>query len=349
MGKKDGAKKKEEEETLVNNAAPAPKDDNKEEEEEDSPVIKSLKVIDDKYCAAELAMEREVEKLRKQYAERQAPLLQERSKILSEGEDKDAGTPGCPNFWLEAMSNCEQFEEVVHSCDTQVLKFLSDVKSSDVDPDCAKKGCRLEFTFAENPFFTNKVLFAEAHFDYDVATAKPWKEADAIEVKASEIDWKAGKNITVAKKAAEAGGKKGKKKPSKAKEEPCPSFFRVLFTSAKKTDEELPKGLQCVYEEMSGEIDDEDELLEMHLENVGELLGWMHSEFVPYAVRYFTGEACNDDGDSDEEGEEESSVEDSDEESDEPAPKTKGKKSPQTKPKADPKAGAEKTEECKQQ
>jgi len=345
MGKKDAPKNEV--------AAPEPKVEPKEDEQEDSPVIKSLKEIDEKFCAAEMAMEREVEKLRKQYAERQAPLLQERLKVLSDAaeckpEDKDNGTPGCPSFWLEAMSNADQFEETLFDCDHQVLKFLQDVKSSNIDPLCAQKGTRLEFTFAENPFFTNTVLFTEAHFDYDPDTAKPWKEPDAIEVRASAVDWKAGKNVTVAKTKPEAS-KKGKKKSGKAKEEPCPSFFRVMFTSCNLKDEELPEDLACIYADMQGGPDD-DEMLEMHLENVGQLLGWMHSEFVPYAVRFFTGEACHDEGDSDEEGEEESSVEDSDEESEEaPAPKKGGKKSPKTGPKADPKAGAEKTEECKQQ
>jgi len=79
MGKKDGAKKAEEAQekaALVSNA--------KEEEDEDTPVIKALKDIDEKYCIAEVAMERDIEKLHKEFAARQAPLLEERLKILSD-------------------------------------------------------------------------------------------------------------------------------------------------------------------------------------------------------------------------------------------------------------------------
>jgi nucleosome assembly protein 1-like 1 len=336
MGKKDTSKKEE---------VAAPTND-KEEEEEDTPVIKALKAIDDKYCTAEMECEREVEKLRKKYAERQKPILEERSKFLLEGDDGSSGTPGCPGFWFTAFDNAGQLEELLEDQDEKALMSLKDVKVSQVDPDCEKKGFRVEFFFAENEFFTNESLWVESHYDYDVETAKPWKEPDCIEVKCSTIDWKAGKNLTVTKSKDGGAAKKGKKKPAKAKEVPCASFFRTIFTPLKASDDDLPEDLMCVYEGM-GDCEDED-MLEMHLMNVGETLSFLAQELVPYAVRYYTGEACESD-DDDEEGEEESSVEDSDEESDEaPAPKKGGKKSPQMKAKAAPGKDG-KTEECKQQ
>jgi len=363
MGKKDNAKTAEEKASLVSNAAEPPKD-KKEEEDEDTPVVKALKDIDEKYCIAEVAMEREIEKLHKAFAARQAPLLEERLKILSDAaeakdEDKTKGTPACPDFWVKALSNAAQLEEYCFDCDEQVFKYIKDVKGSFVDAECEKKGYRVEFVFAENPFFTNTSLWLEAHYDYDFATARPWKEPDCIELKSCTIDWKAGKNITMEKKQ-DAPSKKGgsKKKSGKAKEEPCPSFFRALFTPCKKSDEEVPDGIACVYEAIGETPEDEDEMLEMHLEMVGQVAGFIHTEFVPYAVRFYTGEACEDD-DDDEESEEESGVEDSDEEEsdDEPAPRGRsGKKAPakgDDKKKGgeaagEPKAG-EKAEECKQQ
>jgi len=320
-----------------------------------------LKVIDDKYCDAEAAVEKEIEILRKQFAARQAPLLEERTKVLSDeaeakDEDKTKGTPACPEFWAKAMSNAGQMSEIMFDCDEQVFEYIKDIKASLIDADCEKKGYRVEFTFAENPFFTNTSLWLEAHYDYDAATARPWKEPDCIELKACAIDWKAGKNITVAKK--EAPVKKGKKKTGKAKESPCASFFRAMFSSCKKSDEAPPE-VAIVYEEMArmgGEqFEDEDELLEMHLESVGQVCNFIYSELVPYAVRFYTGEACEDD-DDDEEGEEESSVEDSEEESDEEPPPQKkgGKKEPKAAPAkkgaaAGEDADGKKTEECKQQ
>lgn len=362
MGKKDGAKKVEEAQDKaapVSNAPELPKDKN-QEEDEDTPVIKALKVIDETYCIAEVAMEREIEKLHKEFLARQAPILEERAKILSDAseaqdEDKTKATPACPNFWVQALSNASQIEEYIFECDEQAFEYITDIKASYIDAECEKKGYRVELSFAENPFFTNTSLWLEAHYDYDFGTARPWKEPDCIELKSCTIDWKPGKNFTMDKKK-DAPSKKGKKRAGKAKEEPCPSFFRAMFTSCKKSDEEMPEGMAVVYEALGETPDDEDEMLEMHLGMVGSVCGFMHSELVPYAVRFYTGEACEDDDDDDEESEEESGAEDSDEEEsddDEPAPRGRGGKKPKG---VDAKKGGvaaegagQKTEECKQQ
>jgi len=346
MGKKEPAK--EEEDT------PAP-----EKEEEDTPAIASLKGIDDAYCKAEAAMELEVAKLRQQYIARQVLLLEERSKILSDAsvckpEDKDGGTPGCPEFWGDALTNCESFAELIEECDVPVLKYLQNIKTSNLDPDFQQKGCRIEFIFAENPYFSNTSLWVEVSRDYNNETSRPWKEDEVLEIKCSDIDWKPGNNITMAK-SKPAASKKGKKKPAKAKEEPCPSLFRGLFTAFKRSDAAFPSGLRCCYEGMP--VDDDD-MIDGHLGAMGSICDFLHTELVPYAVRYYTGEACDgddDDDDDDEESEEESGEDDDgdDDDSDDepPAPKKKGgKKSPEIKPKAAPGGGANaKAEECKQQ
>jgi len=120
-----------------------------------------------------------------------------------------------------------------------------------------------------------------------------------------------------------------------------------LFTSYKK-DDDLPEGLECIYSE---DMDDEDDDMgEMHLSQVGGMVDVLEESILPYAVRYYTGEASpDDDDDSDEESEEESDddddEEDSDEESEE-APKPKGGKKAAGKKDG---AGGEKQEECKQQ
>lgn len=319
-------------------------------EEEDTPTIKALKAIDDKYCSAEVELEREIEKLRKKFDERQAPLLEERRKALADtaaegaSDNQEFGTPACAEFWSQAMHNCEEFQELIHDCDEQVLKYLDDIQRFYPDPDQPRKCIRLEFTFKKNPFFTNDKLWLEVNFD--VEGYKPYKEMECIEVKSSVIEWT--KNITVEKKAKEIKGKKGAKKTGKTVEEPVPSFFRILFNNLKK-DDPLPEGLQCVYND---EEEDDEDLTECHLMNMGEVVQFVSQALLPYAVRYYTGEACEDDDDDDEESEEEDFDDDddsSDEESEEPAakPKKGGKKPAAKKGSGD--AAGEKTEECKQQ
>jgi nucleosome assembly protein 1-like 1 len=337
--------------------AEAPKKEPEGDEEEDTPVIKQLKGIDDKYCAIEVELEKEIEKMRKKYDERQAPLIAERQKVLYDtseapAEVQEFGTPACPDFWLQALSNAGEFEELLHECDEPVLKYLNDITRSYPDPEQPQKAIRLEFTFKENPYFTNTVLWLEAHFDYDTETYKPYKETDCCEVKSCPIEWKPGKDITVEKVKKESAGKKGgKRKPGKAKEEPIPSFFRILFCSL-KTGDTLPEGLECVYVD---EDDEEDELTECHLQNIGEVAQFIAQMFLPYAVRYYTGEAADDDDDDDdEESEEEDDDDDDDDESSEepPARGRKGKAAPKKKSSGDAAEKGEKgekTEECKQQ
>lgn len=326
-----------------------------ESEDEDTPVIKQLKAIDDQFCAVEVELEKEIEQLRKKFEAMQAPLVAERAKVLCDTAGVEAellqyGTPGCEDFWLTALNNAPDIEECLHDCDQAVLKYLDDIQRAYLDADNPQKGYRMELTFKENPFFTNtEPLWFEVHFDYDLATYKPYKEPECIEVKSCSVDWKPGKNITMEKKAKDTGAKKGKRKPAKAKEEPCASFFRICFTPCKK-DDPMPEGLQCVY---SDQDDEDDELLECHLDNMGTLVQFMTQQFLPYAVRYYTGEAAVDEDDDDEESEEEDSDNDDDDEDDsedEEEPPSRGRKG---KAKAQPKksadAAGEKTEECKQQ
>merc|ERR1719375_974668 len=107
----------------------------------------------------------------------------------------------------------------------------------------------------------------------------------------------------------------------------------------------LPEGLECFYEE-DDDIPDDMDMEEIHLTNAGCLAQFLSQEMIPYAVRYYSGEACEeeDDDDEDEESEEDDEDDDDDDESeDEPAPKAKSRG------RKDASGGkpGEKTEECK--
>merc|ERR1719330_726160 len=165
-------------------------------------------------------------------------------------------------------------------------------------------------------------------------------EIEVEEIKCSEIRWKPGKNVTVeiVTKKVKGGGAKKQKQKGKEKEEPRPSFFRHFFRNMKP----------------------DSELVEMLMQSDHEVGTVLRNCIIPWAVRWYTGEAAPDyepmgDADADEESEED----DDDEESEEEAPPRRGKGggpkaaakkaggkpkgSPQTKPGEPPK------EECKQQ
>merc|ERR1712146_271168 len=117
------------------------------------------------------------------------------------------------------------------------------------------------------------------------------------------------------------GGAKKAKQKAKAKEEPRDSIFRHLFRSLKVGDS-LPPELADMMGR-GGDDDDDDDMpdddkiqLMMILEQGHELLREVEQAIVPYAVRYYTGEAGADSDDDDEESEEEDEDDDDDDEDD---------------------------------
>jgi len=317
------------------------KDEDEEEEEEDSPCIKQLKAIDEKYVEIEVEFEREVQKLRQKFRERQAPLLEERAQVLSDAsaceaaEDGSFATPACKGFWLRAMQHHEAFEELLEEWDDPVLEYLRDIKRTYVQPDSPFKGFKLEFFFVENPFFTNESLWVEFRTGYDPEEYKPYKDVECTEMKSSTVDWKQGNNVTVelvevkAKKAKGGGAKKTKAK--KVEECDRDSFFRGFFRTLKKGDP-IPTDINFDEDTLEmAENGDSDKLLGMVLENSYNIAQAIGDQLVPYAVRYYTGEAGFAEDDSDDDDDEDDEEEEAEDESEEEAPKPT-KKSPKLKP-----------------
>jgi len=115
----------------------------------------------------------------------------------------------------------------IEEWDAPVLEHLSDIIKSYIDDDDLEKCFKLTFTFQENPFFTNTVLWKE----YYVEEKSPYaKTLQYKETKVCEIYWKSGKNVTVevVKNKKKGGGAK-EKAQKKEKEEPRDSFFRSFF------------------------------------------------------------------------------------------------------------------------
>jgi len=243
-------------------------------------------------------------------------------------------------------------KQIVEEWDEPVLQYLADINHNELDEQVPQKGMKLEFSFKENPYFTNSKLSVEVHTDYNAESYKPWKEPECIELKGTEIDWKPGKNVTVevTQKKPKGGGAKKQKQKGKSKEEPRDSFFRHVFRSLKVGDDAPPELAQMM--EDDDDMDDE-ELVAEALEQGYDMANVFAQELIPYAVRFYTGEAAEDDSDDDEESESEDEDDDDDddeEDSEDEPPPAKGKKKPQGKKgggKGYP--GGEKQEECKQQ
>lgn len=314
--------------------------------------VNALNVIQGEYDELEEKFQEEKAALEAKYAKLYDPLFTKRADIVKgtvdvphseeaeaeeapeEEEEEEAGEPGpdktvgVPEFWLRAMKNHELLEEQITARDEGPLKYLVDVKS-DKDMGEEDKGFRLHFHFLPNPYFNNSIL-TKSYYMVD--------ETDPILERAegSDIEWKAGKNVTVKvlKKKPKKGGKNAK---PITKTEQCESFFNFFSPPKVPEDEE--------------EIDeDEAERLQELMEADYDMGATLREKVIPRAVAWFTGEAMmdefddEDDEDDDEDGEgDDDDEDDDDEDADE---ESKPVKSGVTGP---PGAGGEQPPECKQQ
>jgi len=334
-----------------------PKVEAKEEEkEEDPPIIKELKVLDDKYLELEREYEKELQVLQKKFTDMQNPILAERTAVLTANppDGPVTGTPAISGFWSTAIKNHPAFESVIEEWDEPVLEFIRDITKENLDDSDSNKGFKLTFLFAENPYFSNPTLWKEYHSE----ESSPYtQECEVTLIKASEIDWKDGKDVTiekVAKKVKGGGAKKAKQK--KEKEEPRDSIFRHFFRTL-KPDMPVPDDVNL--DDVGGmcdEDDDDEGIMEMLMDNDHEVGMALRDQIIPFAVRWFTGEAAPDDDDDDDEDDESEDDDDEDDDEDdedsEDEPPARGRKAaPKKKGGKDAKAAGDQPpqEECKQQ
>eukprot|EP00929_Paragymnodinium_shiwhaense_P019206 TRINITY_DN1317_c0_g2_i1.p1 TRINITY_DN1317_c0_g2~~TRINITY_DN1317_c0_g2_i1.p1 ORF type:complete len:337 (-),score=162.82 TRINITY_DN1317_c0_g2_i1:75-1085(-) len=318
------------------------------EEEEDTPVVKELKKLDDEYLALEREYQKEVDKLKEQYADKLKPFLDDRTKLLTEAKEDapKTGTPGLQGFWATALRNHPAFEEVIMNWDEPVLEYLKDITKEFLGPGIPEaKGFKLNFIFVDNPFFEETVLTKEYHVKEVCPYSDEW---EVTEIKCTKITWKDGQDVTVEKKAKKVKGGGAKKSKKKGKEEECwrESLFRTWFRNL-KVDDELPQDLvELMIEGDEDDDDDDDDYMKDYMDNDHEVGLAVRDEIIPFAVRWYTGEACPDDDDDDEDEEEEEEGPEDDSSDEEESPKGKKGNKKAAKAKAD---GGAKKEECKQQ
>jgi len=186
------------------------------------------------------------------------------------GED----VQGVPEFWLTALSNHEDIAQTITEKDGAVLEHLVDIRVAETS-EGNEFGFALEFEFAPNPYFTNKVLRKEYYMEDDDPEAPMMERSEG-----TDISWNPGKDVTckVLKKKNKKTGKMMTKK------EKVDSFFQ-FFSPPETPDEE-------------DEIDQEElEALQEAVEADYDLGSLFKNDIIPGAVLWFTGEAIEDEGD----------------------------------------------------
>lgn len=182
--------------------------------------VAGLKGIQKEHSKLEAEFQEEVLQLEKKYFAKFTPLYEQRSAIVNgkteptedqvkageEGEEPEetegaavkdekpaeAAGPvsGIPEFWLSAMKNQISLAEMITDRDEGALKSLVDIRMEYLD----KPGFRLIFEFAENDYFTNKIITKTYYYQNESGYGGDFIYDHA---EGDKIDWKPGQDLTV--------------------------------------------------------------------------------------------------------------------------------------------------------
>jgi len=260
--------------------------------------VSGLKGIQKEHSKLEAEFQEEVLQLEKKYFAKFTPLYEKRSEIVNgnaepteaeikageeqnqpkDGDDEAAKEPetteaakkvaGIPEFWLSAMKNQVSLAEMVTDRDEEALKSLTDIRMEYLD----KPGFRLIFEFAENAFFTNKLVtktyFYQNESGYGGVFIYDHAEGDKIE-------WKEGQDLTVRIEQKKQRNKNTKQTRIVKKTVPTESFFNFFSPPKAPTEDD---------DDAASDIEERLELDYQLGEDIKEKL-------IPRAIDWFTGEA----------------------------------------------------------
>jgi nucleosome assembly protein 1-like 1 len=258
--------------------------------------IEALKRLSDKHLALERQFDKEVDKLRVAYRDRQQLILDRRA-VLVNGEEP--GTTGIDGFWLQALQHHPGVAENIEKWDAPVLEHLRDIKCTYIDQAHSRLGFSLQFHFASNPYFENSVLSQDFYCIADPFTSK----YICVEIRGCKIRWKPSKDVTVERVA---------QKRSKTKKEMQRESFFTMFYDL-RVGEPLPANIDIHQLDMKlggGDDADKEYLTKALIEHTHETGTAVFEDVIPYAIRWFTGEAGEASDEDDEEDSEEEDSED---------------------------------------
>ncbi|KAL1886034.1 histone chaperone [Ceratocystis pirilliformis] len=262
--------------------------------------VAGLKGIQQEHSKLEAQFQEEVLELEKKYFAKFSPLYQKRATIVNgaqeptdeevkagEEEDEDnemadvkdddkksettgEDIKGIPEFWLSAMKNNISLADMITERDEAALKHLIDVRMEYLE----KPGFRLIFEFAENEFFTNKIItktyYYQAESGYGGDFIYDYAEGD-------KIDWKADKDLTVRVESKKQRNKNTNQTRIVKRTVPTDSFFNFFTPPVPPTGEE--------------DDEEQDEEIEARLELDYQLGEDVKEKLIPRAIDWFTGEA----------------------------------------------------------
>ncbi|CDS09353.1 hypothetical protein LRAMOSA10713 [Lichtheimia ramosa] len=239
-----------------------------------------------------------------------------------EEDEEDKQVNGIPEFWLTLLKNHPQIGETITDQDEEVLRQLVDIRMSYME----KPGFKLEFEFADNDYFTDKIL-TKTYYYQEHAQGGDFVYDHA---EGAKINWKEGKDLTVTVETKKQRHKGTNKTRVVKRTVPAETFFNFFSPPVFPGEDE--------------ELDEEEaEGLDAKLEADYEMGEEFKDKIIPHAVDYFTGKALeyedfegdddfeDDFYDDDDDDEEDDDEDDDDDDDDDAAPANKGENAPECK------------------
>lgn len=245
------------------------------------------------------------------------------------------GQAGIPDFWWRSIKNNQMIFDLVKEKDEAILPFLRHIETERQDKDEAvaesRKNLTVKFHFADNEFFSEKVLSLRILY-------RPDSDDEVERIEGTTISWgDETKDPTKKKIKKKQKHKKTNETRTIVKTVEAESFFNV-FTSR-------------VAPEEGGDMDEEEENeLRDKIDLAMNLAEDVHDVLIPDALEYYLG--LNDDMFDQEEGEDEGSDDEDDGEGSDDADKKPKKKAVEKKTEGGAAGGAggdAEKQECKQQ
>ncbi|KAJ2470395.1 histone chaperone [Coemansia sp. RSA 2322] len=195
-------------------------------------------------------------------------------KEVKDDEDEESAVAGIPGFWLTALRNHPQLEELITERDEEAIRHLRDLRLTYLED---KPGFKLEFEFAENEFFSNSVLTKTYFYEQSEVTG----ELEFASVEGTKVEWKTEHDLSVTVETKKQRHKTTNRTRVVKKTVPADTFFSFFNTV------EEP------------ESDDESEVAEQARDRIEldyELAEEFKEKIIPNAVDWFTGKALEYEG-----------------------------------------------------
>lgn len=188
---------------------------------------------------------------------------------------------GVYGFWLRAMLNHGAISRMIQEKDRTILKHLQNIEYTLHD---SGYGFDLVFTFENNDYFSNTEL--KKRFVMS-------KQNIIEKCEGTEINWKAGKDVTKKKVKKNKKKKNAKGGAGETKTVDAESFFNFFKTLNMPDEEQLKKG------EAHAEEEEKDIGEKMDIDY--DLGNEFKDQLIPLALEYYM-EVIDEDDEDDEEG-----------------------------------------------